>query len=107
MVALPIGAMAALIPHLRGHDTLTISSDEIVCRCGEKEWRTKLSDIARLHKFGEQWVFETAPPHRRFYLRLRGHEHHLALIAQLLDERVRSLKLEWVDSVAKILQLLR
>ncbi len=103
----PIAAASLLIPHLRGYDALTIGTDAITCRRRNRQWQLRYAEISRLYKFQEQWILETPPPHRRFTFQLRGHDHQLLQIAEVLDERARTRNLGWAEGLSKIMQLLR
>jgi hypothetical protein len=107
VTGLPIGAASFVLPRLRGYDTLHVGDEAITCRHGTREWRIEYGNISRVYKFQEQWIFESKPPHRRYTFHLRGHERHLKDLAVTIETRAASLRLGWLESIARISRLLR
>jgi hypothetical protein len=106
-IGLPIGVATFLGPHLRGYDTLHVGPEGIRCVRGGRDSTMRFTDVARVYRMQEQWIFESKPPVRRLAFHLRGHERHLREIAETALERATSLRLGWLDGIAKIVQLLR
>lgn len=87
---------------IRGRDFVYVAAEGIRVTNKRKVWLMRWQDIQTVHRFKEQLVFETVPPHRRETLSLEGHARERELL-EAIAARARMMNLGWVQSVADLL----
>ena len=87
---------------VRGRDLVALAGDGIRVTNRKRVWTIAWREIQTVHRFKEQLVFETFPPHRRETLSLEGHEEHQRDLAAAISERARTLNLTWVETLTDI-----
>ena len=107
---LPCLALALLVAlgqdlwgQIRGRDYVYIVPEGIRVTNRRKVWLLRWQEIQTVHRFKDQLVFETVPPHRRETLSLDGHEAHHDGLYLAIASRARVLNLRWVQTLGDLL----
>jgi hypothetical protein len=95
LVGLPLYRVA-----VRGFDTIGVGAEGIVVFRRKDAFRLDWPAIARVYRFRDQLVFETAAPVRRHTVHLQGHEQHEGALFEAIKERARTLDLAWAEGLA-------
>jgi len=104
MITVGVLAWATKVRFGRRHrGTLVVDDEALTLETAAGRNTVRWEDIHRVHRFGDQLVVETTPPHRRYTLLLDGHEGHQAAILKALRERARTLDLRWMGRIDKLL----
>jgi hypothetical protein len=103
VVGLVIAVGRELWMRFRGRDFVYIVPEGIRVTNRRKAWLLRWTEIQTVHRFNEQVVFETVPPHRRETLSLDGHDHHKKELEQAIVAQARNvLDMKWVETLGDI-----
>lgn len=83
----------------RGLDTLLIDEFGVRLSCKRTSAEFRWEDLHRVYRFGENLVFESNAPRRRYNFMLAGHEHQQNELVAALVSRARTMDLRWVSEL--------
>jgi len=84
---------------IRGLDTIAIDEDGVQLSCKRRTASFRWVELHRVYRFGENLVFESTPPHRRYNFMLAGHEAHEKKLIAALTESARTMDLRWLSEL--------
>ena len=102
-VALAIAIGRDLWARYRGRDYVYLAPEGIRVTNARKVWLLRWNEIQTMHRFNEQIVFETYPPHRRETLSLDGHDHHKEQLEHLITARGNVVDMRALETAGDIL----